>query len=162
VGAEPHDRTVADEEETMAITGTTEIARTPEDVFRYLDQLTRHGEWQDQLVSVEVETEGPTRTGTRATEVRKVPGGKRKFTYELTEHDPPNRAAFRVVDGPIRPYGTIRVSPVGDGSRSRVEFELNFEGHGAMQILLPLIRMDAKRRVPQDLQKLKERLEAGA
>jgi uncharacterized protein YndB with AHSA1/START domain len=146
----------------MAIAGTTEIARTPEEVFRYLDDLAKHGEWQDQIVSVKVETEGPTRVGSRATEVRKVPGGERGFTYEITEHDPPKLASFRVIDGPIRPYGTISVSPVGDGTRSRVEFQLDFEGHGAMKVLLPLVRMDAKRHVPNNLQKLKERLEAGA
>jgi hypothetical protein len=53
-----------------AITHTIEIARRPEDVFAYLDDLARHGEWQDQIVSVRVETDGPTRVGTRATERR--------------------------------------------------------------------------------------------
>jgi hypothetical protein len=59
-----------------AITHTIEIARRPEDVFAYLDDLARHGEWQDQIVSVRVETDGPTRVGTRATE-RRPPVGVR-------------------------------------------------------------------------------------
>src|SRR5207302_1599523 len=33
-----------------AITESVEIARRPEDVFAYLDQLGRHGEWQEQIV----------------------------------------------------------------------------------------------------------------
>jgi hypothetical protein len=102
------------------IVETVEIGRSPEDVFAYLDQLSRHGEWQDQIVSIEVLTEGPTRIGSRAAEVRRVPGGPRKFTYEITEHDPPRKASFRGLDGPVRPVGTVRVEPVGGGSRSRV------------------------------------------
>jgi len=51
------------------ITETIEIARPPEEVFAYLDQLDRHGEWQGAIVETRVETEGPTRVGTRAMDV---------------------------------------------------------------------------------------------
>ena len=77
------------------IVDSVEINRSPEDVFAYLDQLDRHGEWQPTILEVNVETEGPTRVGSRVTEKRKVPGGPRDVTYEVTEHDPPRRVAFR-------------------------------------------------------------------
>ena len=60
------------------ITASIEIARPPEAVFAYIDDLSRHGEWQAQLREVKVETEGPTRVGSRAREKRKVPGGVRE------------------------------------------------------------------------------------
>jgi uncharacterized membrane protein len=141
---------------------TVEIARSPQDVFAYIDQLDRHGEWQDQIVNVKVDTEGPTRVGTRATETRRVPGGPRQFTYEITEHDPPRRASFKVLNGPVRPVGSISVEPAGDGSRSRVTLQLDFEGHGIGKLLLPLVRRDAAKQVPKDQARLKERLESGA
>ena len=144
------------------IVETVEIARSPQDVFAYIDQLDRHGEWQDQIVNVKVDTEGPTRVGTRATETRRVPGGPRQFTYEITEHDPPRRASFKVLNGPVRPVGSISVEPAGDGSRSRVTLELDFEGHGIGKLLLPLVRRDAAKQVPKDQARLKERLESGA
>ena len=50
----------------MAITETIEINRPPQDVFAYLDDLARHREWQEQIVEVEVDTEGPVGVGTRA------------------------------------------------------------------------------------------------
>src|SRR5438105_10272617 len=109
-----------------AITNSIEIDRRPEDVFAYLDQLDRHGEWQGQIVSTKLDTEGPTRVGSRATDRRKVPGGPRDFTYEITEHDPPRNVAFRVLNGPVRPHGRVRIEPIGDGSRSRVTLELDF------------------------------------
>jgi uncharacterized membrane protein len=145
-----------------AIGESIEIDRRPEEVFAYLDQLDRHGEWQGQIVSVKLETEGPTRVGSRATDTRRVPGGPREFTYEITEHDPPRKASFRVVNGPIRPHGTVTVEPLGDGVRSRVTLELDFEGRGLGKLLLPLVRLDAKKHVPEDQRRLRERLEAGA
>ena len=140
---------------------SVEIARRPEDVFAYIDDLSRHGEWQPQIVNVRVETEGPTRVGSRATDTRRVPGGPRDFTYEITEHDPPRKVSFRVIDGPVRPFGTITVSPVGDGSRSRVTLQIDFEGHGLGKLLAPLARRDARKRVPENQARLKERLESG-
>ena len=65
-----------------------EINRPAEEVFAYLDQVDRHNEWQGQLVSTTIETDGPTRVGTRVVERRIVPGGARDFPYEITEHDP--------------------------------------------------------------------------
>ena len=146
----------------MAITETVEINRPPQDVFAYLDDLARHGEWQEQIVDVHVETEGPVRVGTRAKETRRVPGGPRTFTYEITEHDPPNRAAFQVLDGPVRASGTITLEPLDGGARTRYSIELNLDGHGFGKLIAPLARKDARKQLPKDMRRLKERLESGA
>lgn len=141
---------------------TIEIARRPEEVFVYLDDLARHGEWQEQVVSVRMLTDGPTRVGSRASEVRRVGGREQTVTYEVTEHDPPQRFGFRGVDGPIRPRGQGTLEPIGDGSRTRLTLELDFEGHGlAGKVLLPLVRAQARKQVPKDQQRLQERLEGG-
>ena len=139
---------------------SVEIARRPEEVFAYLDELSRHSEWQGQLVSAHAD--GPTKVGTRATETRKVGGREQTMTYEVTEHSPPRTFGFRGVDGPIRVVGHGSVEPVGDGSRSRVTIELDFEGHGFGKLLRPLVIRQARKQVPQDQQRLKERLESGA
>jgi uncharacterized protein YndB with AHSA1/START domain len=141
------------------ITESTEIDRRPEDVFGYLDELDRHGEWQGAIITTRVETEGPTRVGSRAVDTRKIPGGQRDITYEVTEHDPPHKVAFRGVDGPVRPVGTVTVEPLGDGSRSRVTLELDLQGHGIGKLLAPIARRQAAKEVPHDQAKLKERLE---
>ncbi len=145
-----------------AIRETVEISRSPDEVFAYLSQLDRHGEWQEQIIEVTVETEGPTRVGSRATDLRKVPGGKQRVSYEITEFDPPQKASFRGVNGPIRPAGTVTVEPLEGGSRSRVTLELDLVGHGLVGKLLgPLARRDARRQVPEDQRRLREHLEAG-
>src|SRR2546423_10087074 len=142
------------------ITDSIEIARRPEEVFAYLDELDKHGEWQGAIVSTKVETEGPTRVGSRATDTRRVPGGDREISYEITEHDPPRLAAFRGLNGPVRPEGKITVEPLGDGSSSRVTLEIDLRGKGFGVLFAPLARRDARKQVPKDQAKLKEMLEA--
>ena len=144
-----------------AISESVEISRRPEDVFAYLSDLARHGEWQEQIVSVKVDTDRSTRVGSRATEVRRAGGREFTGTYEMTEVDSPRSFAFHGIDGPVRPVGRGTLEPVGDGTR--LTLELDFEGHGLFgKLMLPLARSQARKQVPKDQQRLKERLESGA
>ena len=143
-----------------AIKESIEISRRPEDVFAYIDDLARHGEWQESIVSSHVDTDGPTRVGSRATEVRRMGSREQTMTYEVIEHDPPRVFAFRGTDGPVRVIGRGTVEPVGDGSSSRVTIELDFAGHGFGKLLAPLAGSQARKQVPKDQQRLKERLES--
>ena len=47
------------------IKNSIEIARSQDDVFAYLDQLERHNEWQEQVVSSTRDTDGPSDTVNR-------------------------------------------------------------------------------------------------
>ena len=137
-----------------------EINRPAEEVFAYLDQVDRHNEWQGSLVSATVETDGPTRVGTRVVERRNIPGGTRDIPYEITKHDPPRKASFRGTAGPVRPVGTYTVDPTGESS-SRMNLELDLEGHGIGKLFAILARRQAAKQVPRDQEKFKELLESG-
>jgi uncharacterized protein YndB with AHSA1/START domain len=144
------------------IVESIEIGRPPEEVFAYLDQLERHGEWQQDIVSSRRETPGPTTVGTRVTDTRKVPGGPRDVTYEVTEHDPPRRTAFRGLNGPVRPVGTATIEPLDEGRRSRVTLEFDLVGHGLIgKLVAPMARRQAAKTIPRDQQTLKQKLESG-
>ena len=145
-----------------AIRESIEISRSPEDVFAYLDDPSRHGEWRSQIVTAEVQTDGPTRVGTRVKQTMRFGRREQSMSYEITEHDPPRSFAFRGLDGPVRPIGHGQVEPVGEGTSSRVTIELDFEGHGLGKLLRPLVVSQARKQVPKDQQQLKERLESGA
>jgi hypothetical protein len=146
----------------MAITESVEISRSPEDVFAYLDDLSRHGEWQESIVSVRVDTEGPTRVGSRATETRRIGNRDQTVSYEMTQHDPPRAFAFRGINGPIRPVGKGTIEPIGDGSSSRLTLEFDLTGHGFGKLVLPVARKQAAKEIPKSQQKLKQLLESGA
>lgn len=146
-----------------AITDTVEIARRPEDVFAYIDDLERHGEWQEDIVSARVEGEGPTKVGTRAVERRKIGGREQTVTYEITEHDPPRSFAFRGTDGPIRPVGKGTIEPLDGGERSRFTIEFDFDAANfGGKLLRPIALAQARKAIPKGQQRLKERLESGA
>jgi uncharacterized membrane protein len=137
-----------------------EINRPAEEVFAYLEQVDRHNEWQGSLVSTTVETDGPTRVGTRVVERRNIPGGTQDFSYEITEHDPPRKTSFRSTGGPVRPAGTYTVDPTGESS-SRMNVELDLEGHGIGKLFAILARRQAAKEVPVDQERFKELLESG-
>lgn len=83
------------------------------------------------------------------------------MTYEVTEHDPPRRSSFKVLDGPVRAIGTISIEPVGDGSRSRLTVSVEFKGHGlGGKVLLPVAKTQARKQIPKDQARMKELLES--
>jgi hypothetical protein len=144
------------------ITHSIDIDRRPEEVFAYLDEFERHGEWQPQIVSAELETDGPVRVGTRVHEIRKIGGREQDTSFEITDYDPPHRSSFHGITGPVRPVGTVSVEPIGDGEAARVTIEFNLVGQGIGKLLAPLARMQARKTIPESQEQLKARLEAGA
>ena len=87
-------------------------------MFAYLDDLGRHSEWQEQLVSAEKQGDGPTRVGTKSIERRRMGKREQTISYEVTEHDPPRVFAFHGINGPARAIG-LRASSGGSRDRGR-------------------------------------------
>lgn len=142
-----------------SIVASTDISRSPNDVFAYVTDPTRLPEWQESVVKAE-SSQTPARVGTRARVTRQL--GRRELTQsaELAELTPPTRWVVRGLDGPVRGNVTGRIEPLDDGARSRVTIELELEGHGIGKLLLPLfVRRKAQEEMPRNMQRLKEQLE---
>ena len=143
------------------ITSSVEIARPPEEVFSYVTDPSRLAEWQESVVSTRVE--GAPAVGSRVAVTRRVGRVERTMTSELTQLSPPRSWAVRGVDGPVRGNVNGTIEPLDGGARSRVAIELAFEGHGIGKLLVPLVvRRQARKEMPINLQTLKKRLESGA
>lgn len=141
------------------ITTSTEVARPPEEVFAYVTDPSTMHEWQQGCVSGHMDAP-TTRVGSKCTTVRKIGGHEREVTTEITEYDPPRRWADQGLDGPIRAIVSVTVEPLADGSRSRLTIELDFTGHGIGKLLVPLVvRPQAARGMPENMRRLKQRLE---
>ena len=142
------------------ITNSVEIARSPEQVFAYVTDPSRLTEWQESAVSSRLEGGDAPAVGSRVVVVRRVGRRERTMTVELAELNPPTSWAVRGIDGPVRGNVKGTVEPLDDGARSRVTIELDFEGHGIGKLLVPLVvRRQAQKEMPKNLQNLKERLE---
>jgi uncharacterized protein YndB with AHSA1/START domain len=145
------------------IAESVEIARPPEEVFAYVTDPAHLSEWQERLVSARLEGDGPVQAGSRMITVRHVGGRDRRMTMEMTEFSPPQRWTVRGIDGPVRGIVHGVVEPTGDGARSRVTMELDFQAHGLGVLIVPLIvRRQAKSELPRATEKLKELLESAA
>jgi uncharacterized protein YndB with AHSA1/START domain len=134
---------------------TIEIARRPEEVFAVATDPRRFAEWQHDVVNVRMLGEA------RFATTRRISGAERTMIQQISRNDPPHSWAARGIDGPIRPNATITVEPVNGGTRSRVTFTLDFEGHGIGVALLPLVRRQAHKGAPHSYRNLKNLLERG-
>ena len=144
------------------VVSTIEIDRPPEDVFAYATDLVRFGEWQKDVVRLELHGGGPLGLGSRFTTTRQLGGVEYKTTQEVTEFSPPSRFAAASVGGPLRAIGTITIEPLDGGARSRFTSTLDFEGRGLGRLVPDGVRRMAAKRAPRSYQNLKELLERGA
>ena len=147
----------------MAAIESVEIAGRAEEVFSYVTDPSRFPEWQHGVVSGRMEGGGTYGVGARCITTRRIGGAERAATSEVTAISPPRSWAVRGLDGPIRAIVNVRVEPLNESARSRVTIEVDFEGHGIGKLLVPLVvRRQAAKEMPTNLQTLKERLEGSA
>ncbi len=109
------------------------IARPVGDVFAFLCDETRLPEWRDGLrVSRRMSPPGDLH-GARYAETLETPLGLRTVTVELAAR-PPHQLAFRVVDGPVRPRGTLTLRATAAGT----ELAYRLEYTPPLRIVTPL------------------------
>ncbi len=141
------------------IISTLEVARSAEDVFAYVTDPARMPEWQNGVTAGRLDGSG---VGSRCTTKRRIGGSEREVVTEITEYDPPRRWADHGIEGPIRAVVSVQIDPLEGQIRSRLTIEVDFEGHGIGKLLVPIVvRPQARREMPGNMQRLAERLKAG-
>jgi len=133
-----------------------EIARTPEEVFDYLTDVSNLPLWQSGVHGAELE--GELVAGARVRESRHLLGRELRTTLEVEEVERPNVFALRALDSPV-PFSVRHVlDPNGGGTRLTV----TGEGDAGM---LPgfaagIMARRAERQFRKDFERLKRLLEA--
>jgi uncharacterized protein YndB with AHSA1/START domain len=141
-----------------AIVASTEIGRSPHEVFAYAVDPANLAKWQENVVSAT--HDGVLGPGARVMTVRRLGKREQTMTMEMTTYDPPQGRSMRGVDGPVRPLVETRIEPLDDGARSRVTVELDFEGRGIGKVLVPLlVRPETRKGLPRNLELLRGNLE---
>jgi hypothetical protein len=142
-----------------AIVTSVEVDRTAEDVFAYATDPTRFSEWQQGVVSGQLEQPESPGVGTRCFTTRRIGGADRASTSVISHISPPMTWGVRGVDGPIRAIVDLTVEPLTE-ARSRLTISVDFTGHGLGKILVPLVvRREAAKEMPTNLTTLKQRME---
>lgn len=144
-------------------TSAVDIDRPPDQVFAYVTDPTRFAEWQDGVIAGRMATNGPPRIGDRCYMTRRIGFTKRVVTSTVTHVNPPTTWGVRGIDGPIRAEVDVTIAGLDGGRRSRVSIDVSFEGHGIGKIIVPLVvRPQAAREMPANLNRLKHRLDGAA
>ena len=142
------------------ITTSIDVARPQQEVFEYVTDPTRFVEWQSGVVAGQLEGDGPHGVGARCLTTRRIGFAERLVTSEITHIDRARTWGIRGIDGPIRAVVDVTVDPLDD-DRARVTIEVDFAGHGIGKLLVPLaVRRQARHEMPENLQRLKQRLES--
>lgn len=147
----------------MATRSSIEIARPPQQVFSYIIDPSRQGEWQEGVNSARLESGGPPAVGSKVVAVRRIGPMEHPVAMEMTELDPPRSWELRGIDGSVRGLivrGTVEA--LHDGARACVTIELDFDGHRLGKLLMPLVARQAQAELPKSLRRLKEQLETVA
>ena len=127
---------------------TIEIARTPEDVFAYLTDVSHLPAWQSGVRSA-TERDG------RIEESRSLLGRDFDTSLEIVESETPRVFTLRALDGPV-PF-TVRheLEPTDGGTRLTVTAEGDVPGFAA-----GLLARGAERQFRKDFDRLKQILES--
>jgi uncharacterized protein YndB with AHSA1/START domain len=143
------------------LVSSIEIARPQHEVFSYVTDPSLFSEWQAGVVGGSMEAGKTPAVGSKCMTTRRIGGRERHATSEITKIDPPRTWAVHGVDGPIRAMVDVTVESLNGSTGSRLTIALDFEGHGIGKLLVPLvIRRQARNEMPENVQRLKERLEA--
>ena len=102
----------------MVQTWTVTVNRKPEDVFAYLADFPRHGEWSPKPWSAEKKSDGPVGLGTKYTSVGWLPGKPHtENQIEITEYQPPAKYGFKSTEGVQTLHTTFDLAAEGSGTR---------------------------------------------
>ena len=140
------------------IESSTQIARTPQEVFDYVSDAARLPEWQPSVEEAGAEPAAVRQVGMRGYEVRRVPGGRQTIRWEVTECAPGARWAVEGIEGPVRAHVAISLAPA-EGTGTRVDYRIWFEGHGIGKLIRLMASRGARTEIPTSLALLKQRLE---
>lgn len=134
------------------------IARPSATIFAFLLDGANNPLWRPAVLSITKEPGSPSGVGAIYRQQLKGPGGRPiAGDYEITECQPNELLAFRVIAGPARPTGVYRLSDVDGGAT--VHFTLDFQPTGVARLMDPIITSTMKSEVAM-LANLKAYLES--
>jgi len=137
---------------------TIEIARTPEDVFAYLTDVSNLPEWQSGVHQAEIEEGGEARAGAHIRESRHMLGRELSTRLEITECERPRLFCLQALHSPVPFSVRHELEPSGSGTALTVVGE----GDAGM---LPgfasgIMARRAQKQFRKDFERLKRLLES--
>jgi len=141
-------------------TDSIHIDRAPREVYEYMDDVSREGEWQPNLRAAHQDPPGPSRVGTKKRYVSEFLGREVENTYVVLEVEPGRRLVSETTRDSAAGLRT-EVLWEADGGGTRVTMSVEGRPRGFLR-LTPRTVLEAayRKELSSSLRRLKERLEA--
>jgi len=143
----------------VRVEASTRIDRPAEEVWSYIDDLTRMPEWI-HIISETVASESPTRVGTRIDNHVRLLGRTFHNELEVVEHVPNHKVVSRGVK-PFPLTVTYTVEPVDGNGSSTFTTVLEAEPVAFFRLGEPILTRVGRHRFQGHLRNLKALLEKG-
>ncbi|MDA1195602.1 MAG: SRPBCC family protein [Planctomycetota bacterium] len=133
------------------------LIRAPQEVvFDFLANPAKRPLWQPSIRTLELETKGPPRLGTRW---RESVRGAGSFDMDICAYERPTRWAERLESRVLS--GTVSLTFAPDPEGTRVTLAADLRGHGLMRLVEPIARLVLRREMRRDLGRVGAILRAG-
>jgi uncharacterized protein YndB with AHSA1/START domain len=136
---------------------SVEIARSADDVFRYVADLRNEPNWHDDITAVPPETDPVPVPGRTYHLTFKPFMGKTDGTFTAVEVDPGRRIVYRASLAGLAPLITYTVTP--QGTRARFTRSVEMHPSGFKVAMTPIMAVMIPRRNKVFVRKLKRALE---
>jgi uncharacterized protein YndB with AHSA1/START domain len=137
------------------------IRKSPEQVFDYLADITKHGEWSPRQYTATPVSDGPVGLGSKFRSVGWLPNdSKHENDVEITTYDRPRRFGFTAMDQGQAFKSDFSLTSIHGGTKIERVTEMPKPG-GAVGLVFPLIfALLVKPDIQKGLNALRDNLEA--
>ena len=137
-----------------------DVARTPSDVFAFVDDTTKAPLWLSRCVGIEQTSPPPKRVGTALHYSYKEGGRAGTMVGAVTAYEKDRQLTMRYEDRMFDVEVGFRFEPTGSGTRIAHAIEITPKAFMA-RLMAPMIRGATQKQIAQDTATLKRLLESG-
>jgi carbon monoxide dehydrogenase subunit G len=135
------------------------VSRPLDDVFAFVEDARNRPRWDDSVESEELTSPEPIGVGTTVRTKLRSMGREYEYTWEVVEHQPPNRMTIESTSDPFPT--TLAYELGGRGGETAVEFSVAGRPTGLLRLLEPLIARNTQKNLDPGFARLKQALETG-
>jgi len=137
---------------------STLVDRPVEEVFKFMSDPLNLPKWQVMVERIEQAMPGVAGLGAKFNVHAQVMGRAMVGLMEITALEPPNKFGFKNKAGPVEVNVTVRLKPVGTGSKVTLHVQGNPEG--VFKLAEGPLGQQIKGQMEKNLVKLKSVLES--
>jgi uncharacterized protein YndB with AHSA1/START domain len=136
------------------------VSRPREAVFAYVADARNRPQWDDSVEREELTSPEPIGVGSTVRTTLRSMGRRLVYTWEVTEHAPPERMTIESTSGPFPTTLAYRLAERDGGTA--VDFSVTGRPSGAMRLAQPLIARGIQKNLDRGFARLRRVLEAPA